>query len=55
MKKSKKNYGYDIDNYGEDDAWVKEELSFVFYKSSSDPYAKRFDEDYFSIRGWQIA
>lgn len=35
MKRAKRTYvNYSFD-YGEDDVWTKEELSFVYYRSSS--------------------
>ena len=57
MKRTKKAYVNYFCEYGEDDAWTKEELSFVYYRSSSahsmhdtglDNYQYDFDSFYIS-------
>lgn len=38
MKKADKYFGYIMGTYGNDDAWIGEELDRVYYKSSSASY-----------------
>lgn len=57
MKRTKKTYVNCSFDYGEDDAWTKEELSFVYYHSPSseamrctglDNYQHDYDSFYIS-------